>query len=60
MVNGVSKILQLANQGSFDQMFKRLHLKLNEQGLIYLQAWMIDPTEVRATLALSGAGEKVA
>lgn len=32
------------NQGIFDQMLKRLHLKLNDQGLIDLQTWMIDST----------------
>lgn len=30
------------NQGTFDQMLKCLHLRLNEQGLIDLQTWMID------------------
>ena len=34
------------NQGTFDQMLKRLHLRLNEQGLIDLQTWMIDSTAV--------------
>ncbi len=43
------------NQGTFDQMLKRLHLRLNEQGLIDLQTWMIDSTAVRATRASSGA-----
>jgi hypothetical protein len=44
--------------GTFDQMLKRLHLKLNDQGLIDLQTWMIDSTAVRATRASSGAGKK--
>ena len=44
--------------GTFDQMLKRLHLRLNEQGLIDLQTWMIDSTAVRATRASSGAGKK--
>lgn len=35
--------------GTFDQMLKRLHLRLNEQGLIDLQTWMIDSTALRAT-----------
>ncbi len=34
------------NRGAFDQMFKRLHIKLNEQGLIDLKTWMIDSTAV--------------
>ncbi|QNV67960.1 IS5 family transposase [Pseudomonas sp. CFA] len=46
------------NQGTFDQMLKRLHLRLNEQGLIDLQTWMIDSTVVRATRASSGTGKK--
>jgi Transposase and inactivated derivatives len=46
------------NQGTFDQMLKRLHLRLNEQGLIDLQTWMIDSTAVRSTRAFSGAGKK--
>lgn len=46
------------NQGTFDQMLKRLHLRLNEQGLIDLQTWMIDSTAVRATRASSGTGKK--
>ncbi|MFP3443533.1 MULTISPECIES: IS5 family transposase [Pseudomonas] len=46
------------NQGTFDQMLKRLHLRLNEQGLIDLQTWMIDSTAVRATRASSGAGKR--
>lgn len=47
------------NRGTFDQMLKRLHIKLNEQGLIDLQTWMIDSTAVRATRAASGAGKNV-
>ena len=46
------------NRGAFDQMLKRLHIKLNEQGLIDLETWMIDSTAVRATWASSGAGKK--
>jgi len=46
------------NQGIFEQMLKRLHLKLNDQGHIDLQTWMIDSTAVRATRASSSAGKK--
>ncbi|WNN41314.1 IS5 family transposase [Pseudomonas alloputida] len=46
------------NQGTFDQKLKRLHLRLNEQGLIDLQTWMIDSTAVCATRASSGAGKR--
>lgn len=45
-------------RGAFDKMLKRLHLRLNEQGLTDLQTWMVDSTTVRATRASSGAGRK--
>lgn len=44
--------------GAFDLMLKRLHIRLNEQGLIDLETWMIDSTALRATRASSGAGKK--
>lgn len=46
------------NRGVFNQLLKRLHIRLNEQGLIDLNTWMIDSTAVRATRASSGAGKK--
>lgn len=46
------------NRGTFDQMLKRLHIRLNEQGLIDLETWIIDSTAVRATRTSSGAGKK--
>ncbi len=46
------------NHGAFDQILKRLHIKLNEQGLIDLETWMIDSTAVQATRASSGAGKQ--
>jgi transposase len=46
------------NRGVFYQLLKRLHIRLNEQGLIDLDTWMIDSTAVRATRASSGAGKK--
>jgi len=46
------------NCGAFDQMLKRLHIRLNEQGLIDLETWIIDSTAVRATRVSSGAGKK--
>lgn len=45
------------NCGTFDQMLKHLHIRLNKQGLIDLEAWMINSTAVRATRASSGAGK---
>ena len=52
------RIRDWRNRGAFDQMLKRLHIKLNEQGLIDLETWMIDSTAVRATRASSDAGKK--
>lgn len=46
------------NQGTFNRMLKRLHLKLNAQGQIDLTTWCIDSTAVRATRASAGAGKK--
>ncbi|MDR2307804.1 MAG: IS5 family transposase [Paucimonas sp.] len=46
------------NRGTFDQMLRRLHLRLNDKGLIDPHTWMIDSTAVRATRASSGAGKK--
>jgi transposase len=46
------------HRGAFEQMLKRHHLRLNEQGLIDLDTWMLDSTAVRATRASSGAGKK--
>ncbi|CAI8922264.1 hypothetical protein EMIT0P258_50005 [Pseudomonas sp. IT-P258] len=39
-------------------MLKRLHIRLNEQGVIDLDTWMIDSTAGPATRASSGAGKK--
>lgn len=39
-------------------MLERLHLRLNEQGLIDLQTWMIDSTAVRATRPHLALGKK--
>jgi hypothetical protein len=39
-------------------MLKRLHIRLNEQGLIDLDTWMIDSTAVRTTWASSAARKK--
>ena len=46
------------NRGAFNLMLKRLHIRLNGQGLIDLDTWMIDSTAVRATRASSAAGKK--
>ncbi len=39
-------------------MLKRLHLRLNEQGLIDLHTWMIDSTAVRVTRASLAPGKR--
>ena len=47
-----------ANQGPFNKMLKRLHVKLNAQGLIDLDTWCIDSTAVKALeQAKKGGGE---
>ncbi|MCO7568336.1 IS5 family transposase, partial [Pseudomonas sp. S 311-6] len=46
------------NQGIFNKMLKRLHVKLNAQGLIDLDTWCIDSTAVKASRASSGAGKR--
>lgn len=46
------------NRGTFDQMLRRLHLRLNDKGLIDPHTWMIDSTAVRATRVSSGARKK--
>ena len=45
------------DDGTFDQVLERLHIRLNQEGLIDLDTWMIDSTAVRATRASSGAGK---
>ena len=52
------RIRHWCNRGAFDQMLKRLHIKLNEHGLIDQETWMINSTAVRATWASYGAGKK--
>lgn len=47
-----------ATAEQFDQMLKRLHIKLNEQGLIDLDTWMIDSTSVRAPEPLLVQGKR--
>lgn len=44
--------------GTFDRILERLHIRLNQEGLIDLDTWMIDSTVIRASKAASGAGKK--
>lgn len=46
------------DDGTLDQVLERLRIRLNQEGLIDLDTWMIDSTAVRATRASSGAGKK--
>lgn len=46
------------DDGTFERVLERLHIRLNREGLIDLDTWMIDSTAVRATRASSGAGKK--
>ncbi len=48
------------DDGTFDRILERLHIRLNQEGLIDLDTWMIDSTAMRATRASSGAGKKEA
>jgi transposase len=44
--------------GLFDRILERLHVELDEQGLIDCATWMIDSTSVRASRAAAGAPVK--
>ncbi|RMT11225.1 ISPs1a-2, partial [Pseudomonas coronafaciens pv. oryzae] len=46
------------DDGTFERILERLHIRLNQEGLIDLDTWMIDSTAVRATRASSGAGKR--
>ncbi|QVQ79176.1 IS5 family transposase [Pseudomonas lundensis] len=46
------------DDGTFERVLERLHIRLNREGLIDLDTWMIDSTAVRATRASSGAGKR--
>lgn len=46
------------DDGAFNRVLERLRVRLNREGLIDLDAWVIDSTAVRAARASSGAGEK--
>ena len=45
------------NDGTFDRILERLHIRLNQEGLINLDTWMIDSTAPRVTRASSGAAK---
>ena len=62
MLNGILWILcsgaQWRDDGAFDEMLTRLHLRLREDGNMDLDTWMVDSTSIRATRSASGAGKK--
>ena len=46
--------------GLFDRILERLHVELDERGLIDYATWMIDSTSVRASRAAAGAPQTLA
>ncbi|ANB03104.1 transposase [Ectothiorhodospira sp. BSL-9] len=46
------------DDGTFEAVLARLHLRLREDGLMDLGTWMLDSTSTRATRAASGGGKK--
>ncbi|WP_156500099.1 IS5 family transposase [Ectothiorhodospira sp. BSL-9] len=46
------------DEGTFELVLERLHLRLREDGLMDLETWMLDSTSTRATRAASGGGKK--
>ncbi|KPX26237.1 ISPS1a [Pseudomonas amygdali pv. eriobotryae] len=42
------------DNGTFDRILERLHIRLIQEGLIDLDTWMIGSTAVRATRAAIG------
>lgn len=46
------------DNGTFERILARLHLKLRQDGYLDLDTWMIDSTTIRATRAASGGGKK--
>ena len=53
-----SRFRRWRQEGRFDQILKRLHLRLDTQGLIDYQSWMVDATYIRASKAAAGAAKK--
>lgn len=45
-------------EGFFQRLLERLHLRLNEQGQIDLELWAIDSTSVRGQKSAAGGGPK--
>ena len=45
------------NDGTFDRILERLQVRLNAEGLLDFDTWFVDPTNVRASLRASVAGD---
>lgn len=58
MEDGFHRFRCWRDDGTFQQVLSRLHLRLREDGLMDLDTWMIDSTSIRATRAASGGGKK--
>ena len=43
------------NDGTFDRILERLQVRLKEEGLVDLDTWFVDSTNVRASRAAAGA-----
>jgi transposase len=43
------------NDGTFDRILERLQVRLNAEGLLDFDAWLVDSTTVRASRAAAGA-----
>lgn len=44
--------------GTFDRILERLHMRLDERGLIDYATWMVDATMIRASKAAAGARKR--
>lgn len=55
---GYQRFRDWRDDGTFDQVLERLQVRLNQEGLIDLDIWMIDSTVVRATRVSSDAGKR--
>lgn len=49
---------QWRDDGTFERVLTRLHLRLRQDGFIDLDTWMVDSTTIRATRAAAGGGKK--
>lgn len=50
------RLTRWRKDGTIDRILERLHLKLNERGLIDNDLWCVDATSIRAGRAAAGAG----